>query len=145
MTSSIFGINWDLIFNNPNTDTNNTNNTNTNNTNTNNTNTNSNKTYYLLPQQIIPTKIPYLNVNNNQELRNSVTSYFLNKTIKWINNKEMPNNFKPILISHKGDDFMYELLRKYVNKHNINWYDLRNKHYESTKDYIIRKLSKNIK
>lgn len=144
MISSILGKEWTTFFYPTSDNTTNTNTTPTNPTNTN-TNNNTNKVYYLMPQQIIPTKIPYLNVNTNYELRDSVTSFFLNKTIKWIKNKELSDNYKSVLLSHKGNEFIYGLLRKYVNKHGFNWYDLREKHYHSVKEYLIRKLSKQIK
>ena len=140
MTSLTLGINWDRIFDKPAISTTNNSNSNSNS----NSNDNKNKILYLLPQQLIPTKIPYTNVNTNYALRDSVTSFFLNKTLKWMNNKELPSNFKSVLLSHKGNDFMYGILRKYVNKRGANWYDLRENKYDSVKSYIIRKLSKSV-
>lgn len=142
MTSLTLGINWDTIFEKPfSLNTNNDTNIIINNDNN---LINKEKILYLLPQQLIPTKIPYTNVNTNYTLRDSVSSFFTNKSIKWMNNKELPHCFKSILLSNKGNDFMYGILRKYVNKHNVNWYDLREKKYDSVKRYIIHKLSKSI-
>uniref|UniRef100_A0A6C0H8E2 Uncharacterized protein n=1 Tax=viral metagenome TaxID=1070528 RepID=A0A6C0H8E2_9ZZZZ len=84
--------------------------------------------------------IKYLNVNKNMELRNSLTDFYHNKVIKWLNDKKIKthNNIE-LIESSKGHKLIYKLLRLYVKKHKINWFDLKNYHY-LIKNYLLRKV-----
>ena len=44
--------------------------------------------------------------------------------------------------TQKGKDYIYKILKSFVKKNKVNWYELRNeKNYEDVKDYIRNKLS----
>jgi hypothetical protein len=96
------------------------------------------KTYFV-PPPFISSTLSYQNVNKDPELRKSVTYFFLDKSIKWITNYKEFNHLKkilPRLKSNEGYIIVYNLLRKFVNENNLNWYDLRQIHYEIVKDYL---------
>ena len=87
--------------------------------------------------------LKYLNVNKDSRLRKDVTSFFLKKLIKWIKNDsefKKYNNLLKTLDTINGTKLVYKLLRTYVNKHKVNWYDLRTEKYYLIKDYFNRKL-----
>ena len=84
----------------------------------------------------------YQNVNKDVNLRKSVTEFFHKKTIKWIkNNEEFKKHESQLdfLNTTEGKMHMYNLLRKFIKKSGINWYDLRD-NYSIIKDYINHKL-----
>ena len=87
----------------------------------------------------------YLNINKDPKLRKDVTRFFQKKLIKWI---KTDSNFKQfthllnLLDSIDGTKLVHKLIRNYVNKHNVNWYDLRTEKYYLIKDYFCRKLNK---
>lgn len=84
----------------------------------------------------------YQNVNTDLHLRKNVTIFFHTKIIKWINNyPEFSNHKKKLkfLESLDGQMHVYNLLRKFIKKSGINWYDLRD-NYSIVKDYINAKL-----
>jgi len=84
--------------------------------------------------------IKYLNVNKNMELRKSITDFYHNKVIKWIRNKNLKtyNNIE-FIESSKGHKLIYKILRSYVKKHKLNWFDLKEDYY-LIKKYLLRKL-----
>ena len=101
--------------------------------------------YFPPPPTDNGTTITYPNVNKDPELRKIVTYYFLKKSIKWINNYKDFNHLKKklsLLKSNNGYKFIYNLLRKYVNENKVNWYDLKELHYEVIKDYLKYNIGK---
>ena len=102
---------------------------------------------YFVPPPIINELEKKVNLNKDKELRKKVTDFFYRKTKKWIENdsdfKEAKKNLKEIK-SDEGYDIIYQLIRKYVKKHNVNWFDLRKYHYSSVKKYFKIKLSKSL-
>ena len=84
----------------------------------------------------------YQNVNKDLNLRKDVTNFFHRKILKWIN--EYPEfkhlkTKKSFLESTDGKMHVYRLLRVFVKKANINWYDLRD-NYSIVKEYLSQKL-----
>ena len=91
----------------------------------------------------IQTVHQYQDVNKDPHLRADVTKFFYNKTIKWIKNDEDFVHLKKmlsILESSEGKLHIYKLLRKFVKKSGINWYDLRD-NYLLIKKFIKHKLN----
>jgi hypothetical protein len=68
--------------------------------------------YYISPPIVVPSTTYYQDINKDSNLRKLMTEYYLEKNKKW-NKKNI--SFKE----------MYNLLRSYVNKKKINWYDLK--------------------
>jgi hypothetical protein len=93
---------------------------------------------YFEPPPFIESSITYQDVNKDPNLRKLLTDFFYEKTIKWVSSY---NNFKNVkksltmLKSDKGYSIIYNLLRKYIKKNNLNWYDLK-KYYNNIKEYL---------
>jgi hypothetical protein len=86
----------------------------------------------------------YLNVNKLPALRQQVLKYYKDKIYKWIN--KYPE-FKKFEHLKKLDDtnftaLIYKLLRHYVKRSDLNWYELRTNH-KSLKKYFEKKLPTN--
>ena len=97
---------------------------------------------YFLPPPIIPTTYKYQDVNNDVKLQDMVTTKFINKTIKWLEND--PNflkcqKFLPKIKGKDGYDIIYRILKLYVKKTKTNWYDLSDQS-NLVKDFIRHKL-----
>jgi len=104
-------------------------------------NTTDGRKYYPVPP-IQPTVYEYLNVNKDVRLRKNVTTYFTDKTIEWIENDETFKKHKSQLEDLKSVDGqlrIYHLLRKFVRRSGINWYDLRD-NKSLIKKFINHKL-----
>jgi hypothetical protein len=98
--------------------------------------------YWPVPNQI-ESIIEYQNVNVDLNLRKDITTFFHAKVIKWINNYPDFAKYKSklsLLKSIDGQLYIYNLLRKFIKKSGINWYDLRD-NYSIIKKYINVKLS----
>lgn len=90
------------------------------------------------PPPIIGTYFEYIDVNKDENLRNSVTNFFHKKVIKWI--KKYPEfshlkKFSSKINSNKGYDLIYNMIRKFTKEYNINWFDLKD-YYVTFKDYL---------
>ena len=97
--------------------------------------------YWPVPP-LIDHVVEYQNVNKDINLRKDVTKFFHEKVIKWINEYDEFKIHKSKLAFLKTTDgqiYIYNLLRKFVKKSGINWYDLRD-NYEELREYISRKL-----
>lgn len=83
----------------------------------------------------------YQDVNKNIELRTDVTNFYYNKVLKRMNTSEFENikTQKTYLESSKGKKLVYNLLRKFIKKSEINWYDLRSNE-DIVKKYLIQNL-----
>ena len=83
---------------------------------------------FIIPPIIVSSAVAYQNINNDQNLRELQTKYFNKKVIEWITNDSDYKNLKNLLSFFKnenGNKVIYNLLRKYVKKNDINWYDLK--------------------
>ena len=99
---------------------------------------------YFPPPPIIQTYNQYQDVNNDKNLQNTQTLYFLNKTIDWIKYDKSYNRLKKLQKYFKGPDgyeITYKLLKLFVKRGNTNWYDLKIQQ-DLVKDFIKHKLSK---
>ncbi len=97
--------------------------------------------YWPVPP-LIQSVYEYQNVNSDLHLRKEVTNFFHRKVIKWIENypefaaHKSKLNF---LESVEGQMHIYNLLRIFIKKSGINWYDLRD-NYSIVKEYLNSKL-----
>lgn len=97
---------------------------------------------YFLPPPIISTTYKYQNVNNDINLQDMVTTKFINKTIKWLENDPSFKKYKKFLPQIKGQDgydIIYRILKLYIKKTKTNWYDLSDQS-NLVKDFIRHKL-----
>ena len=93
---------------------------------------------------------PYLrqdiqDVGDNFELQEDLTDFFYEKTLKWLD-KDLEFNkikkTKKVLKSKKGRPYINKILKSFVKKNKVNWYELRDeKNYDDVKDYIRNKLN----
>lgn len=86
----------------------------------------------------------YQDINKDINLRKNVTKFFHEKVIKWISESEYKEftKYKSKLDFFKSTDgqmHIYNLLRHFVKKSGINWYDLRD-NYTIIKEYLSKKL-----
>ena len=102
------------------------------------------KPYVYFPAPpIISTIHQYQDVNNDKNLQNKVTLYFLEKTIECIKYDESWKSLKRVGKHLKGKDgyeIMHKLLKLFVRRGNTNWYDLRVQE-ELVLNFIKHKLS----
>lgn len=97
--------------------------------------------YWPVPP-VIESVFEYQNVNTDLNLRKDVTTFFHKKIIKWITNyPEFSHHKKKLdfIESLDGQMYVYNLLRNFIKKSGINWYDLRD-NYSIVKEYINAKL-----
>jgi hypothetical protein len=83
-------------------------------------------------------------IGNNEDLKEDVTEFFYNKTLKWLD-KDIEfakvKKTKKILKTKKGESYIYKILSSFVKKNNVNWYELRDENnFEDVKDHIRLKL-----
>ena len=101
-------------------------------------------TYKFFPAPpIIPTYYQYQDVNADTKLQNTVTLYFLEKTIDWLKYDKEFKKVKKYLKYINGSDgytIIYKLLKLLVKRGNTNWYDLKIQ-TNLVKDFIRHKLS----
>jgi hypothetical protein len=90
--------------------------------------------------------VEYQDVNKDINLRKNVTKFFHEKVIKWISESATEytefKKYKPKLTFYKSTDgqmHIYNLLRLFIKKSGINWYDLRD-NYAIIKEYLSTKL-----
>jgi len=84
----------------------------------------------------------YQNVNTDLHLRKEITEFFHKKVLKWIKNYPEFSEHKSklgFLESIEGQMHIYNLLRKFIKKSGINWYDLRD-NYSIIKEYLNSQL-----
>jgi len=101
---------------------------------------------YFEPPPFIETVYKYQNVNIDKDLQDKVTTKFLNKTIRWIQEDKNFKKFKTHLTLMKGDEGYYiihKMLRLFVKKGNTNWYDL-SRQESLIKNFIKYKLDQYI-
>jgi hypothetical protein len=96
---------------------------------------------YWPPPPITQSIYEYQDVNNDVNLQLDVTNFYYNKLLLWLDNSSKFSKFKKFKQINKklGIKFIYKLLKNFINKYKINWYDLRLNH-ASIKIYIYNKL-----
>ena len=84
-------------------------------------------------------------VGDNPKLQEDVTKFYLEKTIKWLSKNPEFGKVKAqtkFIKGKKGMGFIYKILKSFIKKARVNWYDLRSDdNYEDVKDYIREKLA----
>jgi lysyl-tRNA synthetase class I len=92
-----------------------------------------------------PYKYETTDVGENENLQKDVTDFFYNKTQKWLKEDHEFSKVKKhlkFIKSKKGNPYIYKLLKLFVKKNNVNWYELRGEdHYDDVKEYIRNKLA----
>lgn len=95
-------------------------------------------------QPMITTIREKVDINKDPQLRKTITTFYYKKAKKWMENykdfKHTKKNLK-IIKSNKGYKIIYNLLRKFVKKNKVNWYELRKPYYEVVKDYLKFELA----
>lgn len=81
----------------------------------------------------------YQDLNKDPKVHDQIINFFQKKIIKWMNNNLIKKNID-FIKSKEGYEYIYRLIRKFVKKENVKWYELREKNYVLIKDYFIRKL-----
>ena len=97
---------------------------------------------YFPPPAIIGTYFEYTDINKDKNLRKKITQFFHKKTIKWVSSYPEFSHlikYQKKLKTEEGFKVIYKLIRYFVKKYNINWYDLRD-NYSIVKDFIRAKL-----
>lgn len=93
----------------------------------------------------IPTLREKVDINKDPKLRKTITTFYYKKAKKWMETykdfKHTKKNLKKIK-SKDGFKIIYNLLRKFVKKYNVNWYELRKPNYEIVKDFLKYELAK---
>ena len=90
------------------------------------------KKYYPVPTYH-ESEYEYQNINKDMSLRQKVTMFFQDKIKKWINEYPEIEKLKSKNISY---DRVYHILRKVVNKYNLNWYELRSISHKFKKIFL---------
>tara|TARA_A100001015_G_scaffold310450_1_gene411865 strand:- start:489 stop:827 length:339 start_codon:yes stop_codon:yes gene_type:complete len=102
-------------------------------------------TNYFVPPPYITTLRKVYNINNDPQLRKTMTTFYFKKSKKWMKEYKEFKHTKKNLKKIKSDDgfkIIYNLLRKFVKINKINWYELRNPNYELVKDFLKFELGK---
>ena len=97
---------------------------------------------FFPPPPFIGTFFEYTDVNKDENLRRKVTQFFHKKVIKWVSKYPEFSHLKSHrnkLEKEEGYTLVYNLIRYFVKKYNINWYDLKG-HYPIFKDFLRAKL-----
>ena len=95
---------------------------------------------YFITPPIMPSYYEYQDVNKDVELRVDVINFFFKKLLKWVNNDKLFIKYekhKDNLDNKKTKRKLYKLLRNFIKKSNINWYDLRD-NYLLLKEYLYK-------
>lgn len=91
---------------------------------------------YFPPPPVVESTYLYQDVNKDDNLRNQVISFFIEKMIKWFNNDEKKTIFYK---SYEGKKKINKILRNFVKIYDYNWYDLID-NYKKVKKYIYKHL-----
>jgi hypothetical protein len=97
--------------------------------------------YWPVPP-IIQSGYEYQDVNKDYKLRKDVTNFFQRKILKWINEYPEFKKYKSketYLESNQGKMHIYRLLKYFIKRSGINWYDLRD-NYSIIKEYLSEHL-----
>jgi len=95
----------------------------------------------------VETTYKYQNVNHDYNLRKNVTLYFHDKVLIWIHSDDRYNKFEKIyskLSRTDGKKYIYYLLKYFVKKSKLNWYELRSNR-NIIKDYLYKKIYETFK
>ncbi len=99
---------------------------------------------YFPAPPIISSITSYQDINNDTNLQNMETIYFLERTrecIKKDKSWKKLKKFSKYLNSEDGYEIIYKILRLFVKRGNTNWYDLKIQQH-LVMDFIKYKLTK---
>ena len=91
--------------------------------------------------------IVYENINADKKLRKTMTDHFFDLIPELIDNdkrfkKLKSKKYKEFFNTRESYKLIYNILRYYAKKYDINWYDLRSKsHNDDTLNYLAFKLT----
>ena len=95
-----------------------------------------------IPTSYITSYWKYQDVNADKKLQNSVTDYFLDEILYWLDDDKSFSHlkkYKKHFNSKKGFKLMHTLLKIFVKRGGTNWYDLKIQ-YQLVKKYLRHKL-----
>ena len=102
---------------------------------------------YFVPPPYISTLQPKVDLNKGANIRKPIADFFYKKVIKWLTNyktfKHAKKNLK-LMKSEDGYTIVYNLLRKFVKRNYVNWWDLRKENYLKVKDFFRYELGKKL-
>jgi hypothetical protein len=96
---------------------------------------------YFPPPPIIESTYIYQDINNDHQLREQVIDFFNKKLFKWITIKKDLMFLKNKINNDNSKYILYKIIRRFVKKYNINWYDLID-NYDLVKYYIFNNIKK---
>ena len=95
---------------------------------------------YIIPQSIMPSYYEYQDINKDAKLRIDVINFFFYRLLNWVKHDSLFSKYKKYELSldnKKTKRKLYKILRKFVKKSNINWYEIRS-NYSYFKDYLYK-------
>jgi hypothetical protein len=96
----------------------------------------SNLTFINIQPQYTRIVYDYQDLNKDPKIHQQIVKFFQKKIIKWMNNNILKKNIN-FIKSKEGFEHIYHLIKKFVKKENVKWYELREKNYNLVKEYII--------
>ena len=96
------------------------------------------KVYMSAP--ILPSYYEYQDINKDAKLRIDVINFFFYRLLNWVKHDSLFSKYKKYELSldnKKTKRKLYKILRKFVKKSNINWYEIRS-NYSYFKDYLYK-------
>jgi hypothetical protein len=83
-------------------------------------------------------------VGEDPKLQETITEFYTNKIIKWMEKAPEYNKVKKhlrFIKTSKGTKYVYKILKNYTVNKNKKWYELRSESiYDNIKDHILKKL-----
>jgi hypothetical protein len=103
---------------------------------------NTNRNQILQPQRT--DTYDYIDLSENKDLQKDVIKFYYRKTLKWLENNPEFSKLKKhlaFLKTEKGIKYLKSLVKLYVKKNKVKWYEMRKDHYDEVKDYIRSHLN----
>lgn len=97
---------------------------------------------YYPPPAYIYSSYQYQDVGADMRYRTEITKFFQQKVLKWIQSYKEFSHLKKhydFINSKQGLVYIYNLLKLFCKKSNINWFDLRD-NYNVVKDFLRFKI-----
>jgi hypothetical protein len=95
------------------------------------------KKYYPVPP-MYESVYEYQDINRDVNMRKQITLFYHEKLLEWIDNNQSFHFLRKNKKQIENNQFLiYKLLRKFVKKSGVNWYDLRD-NYSLIKEYLYK-------
>jgi ribosomal protein L29 len=86
----------------------------------------------------------YIDLSESKDLQKEVIKFYYKKTLKWLENNPEFNKVKKhlaFLKTEKGIKYLKSLVKLYVKKNKVKWYEMRKDNYDEVKDFIKSHLN----